>query len=153
MTRLRRALRVGLVMVLVSFAVTAWFARPAEACSEPYYGQICTFAFNYCPEGFVPADGRLLTINQFQVLFALMGTTFGGDGIHNFAVPDLRGRTALGTGQGPNLDPVALGQTGGNDQTVTVAASTRGTPEPAGQLPWLGLTACIANTGVFPSRP
>jgi microcystin-dependent protein len=143
----------ALVVVLVSLVLTTSFVRTAEACSQPYYGQVCTFAFSYCPENFVPADGRLLPIEQFQVLFALMGTTFGGDGIRLFAVPDLRGRTAIGTGQGPNLDPVGLGQTGGNDQTVTVASSGRGTPEPAGQVPWLGLTVCIANTGLFPSRP
>jgi microcystin-dependent protein len=75
----------------------------AMACgSEPFVGEVCTFAFNYCPNTFVPADGRLLPISQYQVLFALLSNSYGGDARTNFAVPDLRNRTAVQWGTSPD---------------------------------------------------
>lgn len=59
---------------------------------EPYIGQIQTFAYNFAPRGWAECAGQLLPIQQYAALFSLLGTTYGGDGIHNFALPDLRMR-------------------------------------------------------------
>ncbi|MBE5204736.1 tail fiber protein [Pectobacterium quasiaquaticum] len=73
----------------------------ASACgSEEYIGSVCYTAAQFCPSGFVPADGRALTIQQNSALYSLLSTTYGGDGKATFNVPDLRGRFPLGQGSG-----------------------------------------------------
>ena len=62
----------------------------------PFIGQIEIFAFGKVPRGWAPCDGRLLPVNQNQALFSLLGTAYGGDGLRNFALPDLRGRVPIG---------------------------------------------------------
>lgn len=96
----------------------------AQACSsEPYAGTICTFAMNWCPQGFLPADGRQLSVQQNQVLFAVLGFQYGGDNQNNFNLPDLRGRVAVGTGQGGGLTvPVTQAQKIGQQQLLLTAA-------------------------------
>lgn len=105
---------------VAALAVAAGFvlaATPAVACSEDsYMGTICTFGFGYCPTNWVPADGRLLPMAQYQALYSLFSTTYGGDGRTTFGVPDLRGRAAIGSGQGNNLPPVKLGAMVGQPQ-------------------------------------
>lgn len=64
--------------------------------AEPYLGEIKLWAFNWAPKDWAICDGRLLSINQNQALYSLLGTTYGGDGRTNFALPDLRGRIAVG---------------------------------------------------------
>jgi microcystin-dependent protein len=64
--------------------------------SQPFVGTIQVFAFGFPPKGWLPCDGQILAISTNQALFSLLGTTYGGDGIRSFALPDLRGRTALG---------------------------------------------------------
>jgi microcystin-dependent protein len=59
------------------------------AAAAPYIGQVDAFAFNFAPAGWMPCDGRVLQIAQYQALFSLLGTTYGGDGIHDFALPKL----------------------------------------------------------------
>jgi microcystin-dependent protein len=86
---------------------------------EPFLGQLMLFPFNYAPKGWAQCNGQLLAINQFQALFALLGTTFGGNGTTNFALPNLQGRTPVGTGGQAN---VTLGQTGGEEQHTLSAA-------------------------------
>lgn len=66
----------------------------------PYLSEIRIFSFNFAPKGWAMCNGQLLPINQNQALFALIGTTFGGDGQVNFALPDLRGRVPLHAGSG-----------------------------------------------------
>ena len=73
--------------------------------SDPFLGEIELFTFDYPPKGWVVCAGQLLPIEQNKALFELIGTVFGGDGITNFALPDLRGRTAIGQGAGPGLTP------------------------------------------------
>lgn len=91
----------------------------AQACGpDSYMGTICTVAFNYCPENTLPANGQLLSVNQFTALFALLGTTYGGDGRSTFGLPDLRGRTAVGVGTGIGLNPVQLGQADGAENAT-----------------------------------
>jgi microcystin-dependent protein len=95
-------------------------ATPAQAGFEPYIGDIVPYAFNFCPVGWVPADGRLLSIAQNTPLFALIGTIYGGDGVSTFAVPDLRGRVAVGDGSA-TFGTFVLGQRFGSEQfSVTI---------------------------------
>jgi microcystin-dependent protein len=77
--------------------------------SDPYLGEIELFTFDYPPKGWVVCAGQLLPIAQNKALFELIGTMFGGDGITNFALPDLRGRTAIGQGNGFGLTPRMMG--------------------------------------------
>jgi microcystin-dependent protein len=81
--------------------------------SEPYLGQIELFAFNLVPKGWAACQGQLLSIQQNAALFSVLGTTYGGDGIRTFALPDLRGRVAMGQGSGGGVSPVVMGQTQG----------------------------------------
>lgn len=76
--------------------------------AEPFLSEIRIFSFNYAPQGWARCDGQLLPINQNQGLFSLLGTTYGGNGQTNFALPDLRGRTPAHEGSG-----LSLGQAGG----------------------------------------
>ena len=90
--------------------------------TEPYIGQIMAFGGNFAPQGWALCDGSLLPISQYDALFNLIGTTYGGDGQTTFAVPDLRGRAALHQGQGPGLSSYSLGQSGGAE-AVTLTAN------------------------------
>lgn len=93
---------------------------PAAACgAEAYLGEICLMANSYCPRGTLEANGQLLSLQSNSALYSLLGTTFGGDGNNNFALPDMRGRVPVGQGQGPGLSPVGMGQVWGTS-TVTL---------------------------------
>jgi microcystin-dependent protein len=80
---------------------------------NPFLGEISLFAFNFAPQGWAFCNGQLLSITQNTALFSLIGTTYGGDGITTFALPDLRSRVALSFGQGPGHIPYNLGDNGG----------------------------------------
>ena len=88
----------------------------------PFIGEVQLFAANFAPRGWALCDGQLLDINSNEVLFAILGTTYGGDGRNTFALPNLNGRTAIGSGQGPGLRSVQLGEAGGS-ATVSVLES------------------------------
>ena len=136
-------------------------ALPAQASGvSPYVGELMLFGGNFCPDIWLPADGRAVSINDYEVLFTLLGTTYGGDGINTFRLPDLRGRAAVGTGQGPNLTNRVLGSQAGAESatlttsqlpahTHTVPASTQpathATPAP-GRVP-----ATAQNGGAYAS--
>lgn len=90
--------------------------------SEPFIGQIIQGGWNYAPAHYAFCNGQLLQIAQNSALFALLGTTFGGDGTTTFALPDLRGRSMIHAGQGAGLNNYALGQSGGTE-TVTLLTS------------------------------
>jgi microcystin-dependent protein len=87
--------------------------------SEPFLGQIMLVGFNFAPQGWAFCNGQLLSIAQNTALFSLLGTTYGGNGTPTFALPDLRGRAAVGFGQGPGLSNYDLGQSTGSE-TVTL---------------------------------
>ncbi len=87
--------------------------------SEPFIGEIIMFAGNFNPRGWAFCQGQLLSIAQNTALFAILGTTYGGNGQTTFALPDLRGRVPVGQGQGPGLSPYSLGQQAGTE-TVTL---------------------------------
>jgi microcystin-dependent protein len=76
--------------------------------SSPYLSEIRIMSFNFAPRGWAPCNGQLLPINQNQALFSLIGTTYGGDGRVNFALPNLQGRVPTHVGNG-----LTLGETGG----------------------------------------
>lgn len=114
--------------------------------STPFVGEIRLLGCNFAPVGWAPCDGRLLSIAQESTLYTLIGTTYGGDGVTTFGLPDLRGRVAIGQGQGPGLTNRVLGERAGVE-TVTLTsqqipshyhtalastgAATTGTPGPA----------------------
>jgi microcystin-dependent protein len=88
---------------------------------DPFIGQIVLFAGNFAPRGWAFCDGQLLDISTHQSLFAIVGTTYGGDGRTTFALPDLRGRVPLHPGAGPGLTKRRAGEYGGQESvTLTV---------------------------------
>ena len=82
--------------------------------SEPFVAEIRIFAGNFAPNGWALCDGQLLPISQNTALFSLLGTTYGGDGRSNFALPNLQGSAPLQAGQGPGLSNHLLGESGGS---------------------------------------
>lgn len=90
--------------------------------SEPFIGQIMAVGFNFAPRGWAMCDGQLLPISQNDALYALIGTTYGGDGVTTFALPDLRSRIAIHQGQGPGLTNRPIGQASGTE-TVTLTSN------------------------------
>lgn len=182
--------------------IATQFASPVLAGIEPFVGEIQLVGFDFCPHGFLRADGQLISIDQNSALFSLLGTQYGGNGTATFALPDLRGRLPLHSGaQGPGLPNYNIGETGGSPMaTLTVAnlpahhhtynfvakagrgvqssatgafiaesgifrdtgtnvnLATQITNSAGGSQafstmpPYLGLTYCIANQGIYPSR-
>ncbi|HEY0044433.1 MAG TPA: tail fiber protein [Allosphingosinicella sp.] len=90
--------------------------------ADPFVAEIRIFPFNFAPKGWAFCDGQLLPISQNTALFSLLGTTYGGDGKSNFALPNLQGSVALHPGQGQGLSLRDLGEIGGS-QSVTLLQS------------------------------
>lgn len=137
-----------------------------------YLGQICYFAYTRPFEGWLPCDGRLLSIYDYQALFSLLGTAYGGDGHTTFALPDLRGRVAVGVGtpsQPDRIPATKQGATGGSTN-INIPASSHiaaaATPAEGGETvtaqaigsisaplpppPYAGLGAFICTQGIYP---
>jgi microcystin-dependent protein len=87
--------------------------------ADPFVAEIRIFPFNFAPRGWAWCDGQLLPLSQNTALFSLLGTTYGGDGKSNFALPDLQGRAPMNPEQGPGLSLHDLGEEGGSE-TVTL---------------------------------
>src|SRR5687767_369824 len=87
--------------------------------ADPFVAEIRIFPFNFAPKGWAFCDGQLMPLSQNTALFSLLGTTYGGDGKSNFALPDLQGRAAMHPGQGTGLSLHDLGESGGSE-TVTL---------------------------------
>ena len=90
--------------------------------ADPFVAEIRIFPFNFAPRGWAWCDGQLLPLSQNTALFSLLGTTYGGNGKSNFALPDLQGRAPMHPGLGPGLSLHDLGETGGLE-TVTLLES------------------------------
>jgi microcystin-dependent protein len=90
--------------------------------AEAYLGEIRMFAGNYAPQNWAMCDGTLLPVSGNEALFSLISTTYGGDGVSNFALPDLRSRLPANQGQGPGLTARVIGQSFGSE-TVTLAVN------------------------------
>lgn len=115
--------------------------------SEPFLGEIRPFPYGFAPRAWAFCDGQILPINQNQALFSLLGTTYGGNGVTTFALPDLRNRVPISSGQGPGLANYSLGQQSGASSVTLVSSqipahshsvATTGTPttnNPSGAIP------------------
>ena len=90
--------------------------------ADPFVAEIRVFPFNFAPKGWAWCDGQLLPLSQNTALFSLLGTTYGGNGKSNFALPDLQGRAPMHPWQGPGLSLHDLGESAGSD-TVTLIES------------------------------
>jgi microcystin-dependent protein len=90
--------------------------------ADPFVAEIRIFPFNFAPKGWAFCDGQLLPLSQNTALFALLGTTYGGNGTSNFALPDMQGNAPMHPGQGPGLSLHDLGETGGSE-TVSLLQS------------------------------
>jgi microcystin-dependent protein len=114
--KLRRSL--GSLMVATALAGGAWSGQASACGAEPFLGIICIAPYNFAPVGFFFTNGQILPINQFTALFSLLGTTYGGNGTNNFALPDTRGRVIVGAGQGPGLSNHDLGEMSGSESVT-----------------------------------
>lgn len=90
--------------------------------ADPFVAEIRIFPFNFAPKGWAFCDGQLLPLSQNTALFSLLGTTYGGNGKSNFALPNMQGNAPMHPGQGPGLSLHDLGETGGS-QTVSLLES------------------------------
>ena len=127
--------------------------------AQPYIGEIRLFAGNYAPQGWALCDGSLLSISHNDALFSVIGTTFGGDGIDTFALPDLRGRVPVHWGS-----TASLGAAGGTE-TVTlttseipihdhpfVASSSGGATSPVNNFPGASAGQGLATCSIYEGR-
>lgn len=125
--------------------------------AEPFLGQIITVGFSFAPRGFAFCDGTSMSIANNDALFTLLGTTYGGDGVTTFNLPDLRGRAAINQGTGPGLTSRPIGQMSGQvTHTLTttempahshpVAASVRTASSPTPQNTFYAQDANIGAT-------
>ncbi len=123
--------------------------------AQPYVGEIRMFAGNFAPAGWMFCEGQLLPISEYETLFQLIGTTYGGDGQSTFALPDLRGRIPIHQGNG-----FILAETGGAEEiTLTVSqiaahshpalasTATASSADPAGNVPAKVTTAAVFAYG------
>ena len=92
--------------------------------ADPFVAEIRIFPFNFAPKGWAWCDGQLMPLSQNTALFSLLGTTYGGDGKSNFALPDLQGRSPMHPGQGPGLSLHDLGETGGSESVTLLESET-----------------------------
>lgn len=117
-------------------------AAPAAAQSEPILGQVSLFATNWCPEGWLAANGATLPIQQYSALFSLYGVTYGGDGVTNFALPNLMGRAPvswsgalqIGTQAGAATTNLTVQQLPAHTHMVFGSSAATSTNTPAGGL-------------------
>lgn len=133
--------------------------------SQPFIGEIRLFGFDFPPKFWALCQGQLLAIQQNQALFSILGTTYGGNGVQTFALPDLRGRSPIHWGTGPGLPSVTLGEVAGTETQSLLtsqipahnhlAVATTGSPDapnPSGNY-WAGgnqIYAAAADSAMSP---
>lgn len=127
--------------------------------ADPFVAEIRIFGFNFAPKGWAFCNGQVLPISQNTALFSLLGTTYGGDGKSTFALPNLQGRHAMASGQGPGLSQRYLGETGGSanvtlqpiqvpshsHQLMATATASSGNPAGNAMSPALSPTSAAVN--------
>ena len=143
----RRALGVAAGALLVGGS-----ARRAAAGFEdlPFVGEIRLFAGTFAPSGWALCNGQLLAIQQYNALFSLIGTTYGGDGQSTFGLPDLRGSLALHAGTGPGLTPRILGEKAGEEGVLLAPSQMPAHAHAA--LADAGNGTSAVPTGLHPAR-
>lgn len=118
--------RTFVARIAAAIAGTWFLGRPRASAAatqgtEPYIGEVLLFAGNFAPKGWALCNGQILAINQNQALFSLLGTTYGGNGVTTFALPDLRDRVPIHQGQGPGLTNRTPGERAGEaSHTLTL---------------------------------
>jgi microcystin-dependent protein len=140
-------------LAAVGLAACALMSATSASADTPFVGEVRLFGFNFCPNGWYPADGRVLPISQYQALFALYGITYGGNGTSNFNLPNLQGRAPTGASAS---EPVGTAY-GGSAAALPPSEPPLVRPRrlgsgAAGTSPSLAMTWCVAYLGVFPSR-
>lgn len=125
---------------------------------DPFLGEIRMFAGNFAPRGWAICDGQILPISRNTALFALLGTTYGGDGRTTFALPDLRNRAPMHWGDGPGLTPRTLGETGGSEHVTLSQAQIPTHNHPLLAVPHAGSVpfpegAALADAPVYAAHP
>jgi len=125
---------------------------------DPFIGEIIIFAGNFAPRGWALCNGQLMSIAQNSALFSILGTTYGGDGVSTFALPNLQGRVAIHPGQSSGTSNYALGQLGGTENVTLLignmpahnhlvsASQTPTSSDPAGLVP---ANENIARTAIY----
>lgn len=116
--------------------------------SDPFLGEIRAFGGNFAPMGWALCNGQLLAIAQYSALFSILGTTYGGDGIRTFGLPNLQGAVPMHWGNGPGLTPRTIGEVGGassvtvlstqmpsHNHVAAVSGATADQASPAGNVP------------------
>ncbi len=138
--------------------------------SQPFIGEIRIFAGNFAPVGWSICNGQLISISQNSTLFQLIGTTYGGDGVNTYALPNLQCRVPMHMGQGGGLNTYLLGQTAGADNCAAGTAvalptgfsvernlavtvnSTVNVETQGSNANRLGMNFIISMFGIFPSQ-
>jgi microcystin-dependent protein len=136
--------------------------------ADPFVAEIRIFPFNFAPRGWAWCDGQLLPLSQNTALFSLLGTTYGGNGKSNFALPNLQGSAPMHPGQGPGLSLHDLGETGGSEtvtlleteipahsHSVNASQADSSSRIPAGDLPaaGIGIGMYAAPASLTPMSP
>ena len=149
--------------ILTLFIICAMSSFDGQGQQETFIGEVKLFAGNFAPRGWSFCDGQLLAISQNTALFSVLGAQYGGDGRTSFALPDMRGRVAVGPRTGPGLSNYKLAQKGGveynssngnvlisNNNGANAATKTGRSIE--NRQPFLGLNYIICTNGSYPSR-
>lgn len=143
------------------FPLRSWGEYENTYSDSAFTGEIRMVGFDYEPAGWFKCDGRLLAISQYKTLYKLIGTTYGGDGLTNFAIPDLRNRVPLHMGQGTGLTMRSLADKGGSstlnistkvagfgEGTQSIAA---GVPDDGNLQPYTAVNFIMCYEGIYPA--
>lgn len=152
-TRLPRRRFLSQIVAGLGGAALLGRARPSSAAttaSDPFVGELMLFAGNFAPVGWFFCDGSILDIGTYDVLFALIGTTYGGDGVTTFAVPDLRGRIPIHRGIGPGLSNRTQGELGGAERVTLLPTQLPSHTHAATCM--AGAGSSDTPTGLLPAR-
>jgi len=150
-------------LLLVLLVAMTFMSTTEVKAQDSFLGEVKIFAGNFTPRDWAPCDGRLIPISQNTALFSLLGTTYGGNGRTNFALPDLRGRVPISQGRGEGLTPHNIGQRGGteilnsNPYTIKNGDGVESTVNQFPQQiqnsqPYLTVNYIICINGIYPSR-
>lgn len=119
--------------------------------SDPFLGEIRMVGFSFAPNGWALCAGQLMSISQYSALFALLGTTYGGDGVNTFGLPDYRGRSPVGMGNGTNLTPIIQGQASGTENVNILSTQMPSHTHVATGTGTFSVAGAVSNPTVTPS--